>query len=400
MERWICFLGFLRVTSCLTNVLYNLHSKEASFDQALKTCQLDGYLTDMAEEEEAKNIISLIEGRINHAGTHQFWMGLRKTNTECILNDLPLKGFKWTVSDSSETNVSKWKKTPDETCTSVLCGLLTVDYKENTVTDWGWIGSSCREEHPFICRVNKQMAETSQPECEKPTIFQALKLLKVEHNPLLLEVHCPSNDTFILTCSPGNKEWMLGSGSGDITEICLACNPGYTRSDMGSCIDINECAKKPCESGCTNTEGSYVCTCDAAMGYEQSEDSKSCKKLLSPTEAPASSTTTVQSLPPTHPTPQATNGKGSTVTLPPGPAPTTGSSVNLETSEAKFSIWIPVVAAVLALLFLVVIALIIVKCCRRKRSKKLSKEKGGKWKETVVLKAADSLEEINQKEIV
>lgn len=105
---------------------------------------------------------------------------------------------------------------------------------------------------------------------------------------------------------------------------------------MGSCIDIDECEKKPCESGCTNTQGSYTCTCDADMGYVLGEDSRSCKKLLMSTDAPSGSPT-VPFLPLTHPSPQATNGKGSPPTLAPGPAPTTGSAVILETSEAKSS---------------------------------------------------------------
>ncbi|KAJ8341726.1 hypothetical protein SKAU_G00340170 [Synaphobranchus kaupii] len=400
MDHWICFLGFLRVAFCLTNASYILHSKEATFDQAVDTCQHNGFLTDMAEEGEVAKIISAIEDTTTHMGTLQFWVGLRKSKLDCVLYDQLLKGFKWTVNNSSDTKVSQWKVMPAETCTSVLCGLLTVEYDGKKVTDWGWNGSSCKEKHPFICRINKQVAEIKPPvpECDHtPHIFDIRKLLPVEDNPLLQKVHCVSGETFTLTCSPGNKEWTLGSGSGDISQICLACTPGYTKNDMGSCIDIDECANRPpCESGCTNTQGSYKCDCDAAMGYVLGEDSTSCKKLPMPTDAPAGSTT-IHFLPLTNPSPQAKHEKASLPTLPPGPSTTTGASVIL---EAQSTIWIPVLAAVLSLVFLVVIILIVVKCCLRKRSKKLSREKGGKSKETVVLKAADSVEDVNQKEIV
>ncbi|KAG5857454.1 hypothetical protein ANANG_G00019620 [Anguilla anguilla] len=403
MDHWICFLCLLRAAFCLINEPYKLHLEEATFDHAVETCKKNGFLTDMAEEEEVAKIISHIEGS-NPSGTLHFWVGLRKSNLECVLDDHPLKGFKWTVSNSSHTNVSKWKAQPTHTCTSVLCGLLTVEYNRTKVTDWGWNGNSCKEKHPFICKINQQVDEM-EPKCDKdkPHIFDAREILPVKDNSSLLEVHCISNDTFYLHCSSDTKEWTLGSGSGEISQMCLACNLGYIRNDMGSCIDLDECAEKPCKLPfrCINTQGSYVCECDAAMGYVPTEDSKSCEKLPLPTDAPAGSTTTFQFLPLTNPSPQATDGQGSPPTLPPGPSTTTaGASVILETSDTHPRIWIPVLAAVLSLVFLVVIISIIVKCCLRKRSKKLSKEKGGKSKETVVLKAADSMEEINQKDIV
>lgn len=40
-------------------------------------------------------------------------------------------------------------------------------------------------------------------------------------------------------------------------------------------IDINECASSPCEYSCTNTDGSFECSCDD--GYALGLDGLSCQ---------------------------------------------------------------------------------------------------------------------------
>ncbi len=54
---------------------------------------------------------------------------------------------------------------------------------------------------------------------------------------------------------------------GTPNQTCTACNcpPGYT--DMLCDADIDECTNNPCNNGssCTNTPGSFICTC--VVGY-------------------------------------------------------------------------------------------------------------------------------------
>ncbi|XP_036398836.1 C-type lectin domain family 14 member A [Megalops cyprinoides] len=396
MDHWICLLGFLRVALCLPSLPYTLHQEKVSFDDALNTCRQEGFLTDMAAKEEMDKIISVTSEIMHSAGTFEFWVGLRKSQSDCVFEDPPLMGFKWTANNSSHSEVNKWLEKPAKTCTSVLCGLLIVEYSGERITNWGWKGTTCKTEHPFICRRIKN--ETSQ--CPNPQLFQVREFIPVVDNPYLLEVHCLSSKTFILTCSPTNKEWMLGNRSADLTGLCLTCQAGYTRDEGGNCVDFDECTDKQlCTFGCRNTEGSYICICDTASGYVQDENATSCKKLLASTNTPPSST---HFLPPINSSPQATNGKE----LPPTPtlgSPTTTiitttAHVNLEISRGQSSIFIPVLVAVVSLVALGVTVLLFVKCCLGRRSKKISRKERGKSKETVILKDAADCE--NQKDSV
>ena len=43
---------------------------------------------------------------------------------------------------------------------------------------------------------------------------------------------------------------------------------------LSGCIDINECTSSPCDHTCTNTAGSFVCSCDD--GYVLDSDGLSC----------------------------------------------------------------------------------------------------------------------------
>lgn len=49
----------------------------------------------------------------------------------------------------------------------------------------------------------------------------------------------------------------------DKAQCCGSCNSGY-QCDDGACVDINECdSSRPCVHGtCSNTPGSYACSCD------------------------------------------------------------------------------------------------------------------------------------------
>merc|ERR1712223_1928473 len=60
------------------------------------------------------------------------------------------------------------------------------------------------------------------------------------------------------------------------------CNRGY-KPDMSTsstkCVDVNECLQRPgpCEHECTNSWGSYACSCP--QGYVLNSDGKTCRDL-------------------------------------------------------------------------------------------------------------------------
>ena len=42
-------------------------------------------------------------------------------------------------------------------------------------------------------------------------------------------------------------------------------------------LDINECTEGPCDHYCTNTDGSFTCSCN--NGYELDDNGRSCNGM-------------------------------------------------------------------------------------------------------------------------
>ena len=53
--------------------------------------------------------------------------------------------------------------------------------------------------------------------------------------------------------------------------------PLYTAAILSMYLDINECLSSPCGQTCTNTPGSFVCSCND--GYILDSDGTSCLGL-------------------------------------------------------------------------------------------------------------------------
>uniref|UniRef100_A0A3P8XB52 C-type lectin domain-containing protein n=1 Tax=Esox lucius TaxID=8010 RepID=A0A3P8XB52_ESOLU len=334
----ICLWNLLLVVLCVPDdETYTVHLNSLSFDKALEVCQSNGFLTKIANLEEATKILKFISDTPATKDPFEFWVGLKKGKLDCVKLDEPLKGFKWTVDNSSDTKLGRWNQLPAQTCTGLLCVYLKLN--ETNKENWGLVSGSCKKERPFICK------QAVTEECPTPHIPEAQSLRADPNDNRKLNLECRSGDVFTLTCSAKTLKWERSDGSA-LDGICASCQAGYRKDSSGNCVDINECLDKPCKFECVNTEGSHRCKCYDKDGNLY-DDSVECNKT--------------------------------------------------ETHLDYISIFIPGLIAVMVLVVVVVVMLAIVKICLRRRSQKLAMKKTEKvsMKRAEALKR-DSLENSNE----
>ncbi|XP_041710705.1 C-type lectin domain family 14 member A [Coregonus clupeaformis] len=399
---WICLWSVLGVGLCVTDdEHYTLHLNPLNFDKALEACLPDSFLTKVASMEEASKILKVITNMHSIEGTFEFWVGLRKGKWDCVKNDTSLNGFKWTVDSSSDTELDQWKSLPQPTCTGILCVFLYGEFNGTEIVNWGFVPSTCKTKHPFICK-QRDGKILSMDQCPTPHIPEARSLRPNPNYPHKLELECWSGELFELTCSATTLTWKRDDRSA-IDGICASCKAGYMRDGSGNCVDIDECRDQPCKDQCVNTEGSYLCKCRDKNGNLQDKGSVSCNELPVATVTPEGSETyLVQD----HtPTPKPTiQERPIIIFLPDQPTPTspTDDVETVDKSGEQDKIFIPVLIAVMALVVLVVVVLAIVKCCLRRRLQKLAMKNA----EKMAMKRAEastekySLENTNEKEAI
>lgn len=76
----------------------------------------------------------------------------------------------------------------------------------------------------------------------------------------------------LVGCPPGTQRSADGCAP-------IECNPGYTLGSDDKCVDIDECQKQNggCSHRCSNTEGSFKCSCPP--GYKLDSDQKTCQDI-------------------------------------------------------------------------------------------------------------------------
>ena len=78
-----------------------------------------------------------------------------------------------------------------------------------------------------------------------------------------------------------------GNCTNTIGSYTCSCRDGYTNVNDTTCSDVNECmtANGGCEQNCTNTVGSYTCSC--SEGYSVSlSNSNNCDLIIGATQSP------------------------------------------------------------------------------------------------------------------
>uniref|UniRef100_A0A674F7L5 C-type lectin domain containing 14A n=1 Tax=Salmo trutta TaxID=8032 RepID=A0A674F7L5_SALTR len=343
---------------------YYLHHYPLNFDKASEACQPGSFLTKVASMEEALKILKVISDIPSKERTFQFWVGLMKGKGSCVKHDAPLNGFKWTVDNSSDTELDQWKYLPEPTCTGIYCVYLSGEFNGTEIVNWGFVSSTCKTEHPFICKQRNGEVPIMK-QCPTLHIPEARLLTPDPKDPHKLILDCGFGEMFELTCSATTLTWERDDGS-DIRGICAPCKAGYMTDGSGNC--------------CVNTEGSFLCKSTIAP---EGVDNNLVQGYI-PTSKPAiRERPFVASLPDQH-----------------TPTSPTDDIEIVDKSGDQAYIFIPVLIAVMALVILLVVVLSIVKCCLRRRSQKLAMKNAEKMamKRAESSKEKYSLENANEKE--
>ncbi|KAL1257546.1 hypothetical protein QQF64_010790 [Cirrhinus molitorella] len=369
MELWmgLYLVSFLNMAHCLPESSYTVLLNKLSFESAQNYCNPGGFLTNIPNEKEMAKILKTIRDMNNKTAT-LFWIGLKKDKGTCVQQHLLLKGFRWAVDNSTESDFKTWKAEPSGTCANPLCGQLSVEYSDSGPKPNGFVSATCKQEHPFICKRNVKL------ECPRPVIFGSHDMIEPEHDQYTRQIVCHSGATFHLTCSKDLVWTVAGNENVDISQLCLECKKGYRRDASGSCADVNECEEsKPCEHECENTDGSYKCLSSYNSNGIYDE----------PSQPPTTTLKIMVKSVLTQPT------------SPPDDVRMNKTVVQIDESAGDISnIIVPAIIALLIFIVLLVIVAAIVKGCLRRRSIKLARRKA----EAVALNGSSSMEKVNEKE--
>uniref|UniRef100_A0A665ULV0 C-type lectin domain-containing protein n=1 Tax=Echeneis naucrates TaxID=173247 RepID=A0A665ULV0_ECHNA len=293
---------------------YTIQHTMLPFDKAMEDCS-PGVLTTLATEQQAAEILRLISMSVPPQRQLTFWVGLRKAKSECVVLDLPLRGFRWTEDGSQESQVDRWLGDPQKTCTTTRCAALQVEFNQSVVTKWGLLAVPCKNSYKFIY---KNTTEPAAPGLGSGTTLGSRSIQVTCWSGIQLQLHCWGNPAVwrFLDDSPAN-----------LTAICQLCAGGFQKDAFGNCVDVDECSPgNSCRFTCLNTLGSYRCVCSDENGKHYDEGSAAC------------------------------------------------ADTETDNNSLLSGILVPVLVVVAVLVLLVVVVVVAVKCCLKKRSKTRSEK--------------------------
>lgn len=357
MDYWtgFSFFYFVSAVICISKMPYTIYTEQLAFEEASIYCKKkNGFLTNI-NVTETSTILQAIK-KMKKTTFTSFWIGLKKNDRVCV-QDLPLKGFYWTVDNSTKYEINKWKTEPLKTCLTALCGLIVVEYKGSEIISWGLAADRCKQTYPFICKLEglTEVEQDFKSPCPKLQLTGSHDIMQKNNDPYTVEVTCNSKETFTLTCSVETGEWKVeGATTREPKSLCQDCTKGFKWDANGGCVDINECKESHQCTQCINTLGSYTCKNISADSFVNSA-ANSTDKPQDITAAPRS----------------------------------TGDLSN---------ILIPAIIAVLIFIVLIIIIAAIVKYCLMRRASKQAKKKAA-LKAAIALNGSDSLEKVNEENI-
>uniref|UniRef100_A0A7N8XXT4 C-type lectin domain containing 14A n=1 Tax=Mastacembelus armatus TaxID=205130 RepID=A0A7N8XXT4_9TELE len=269
---WIYLWIFLLRNMCADPASrYIVNRFQASFDQAMKVCS-PGSLTTLTTRQEVANVLALISTSLSSPSKFTFWVGLKKGRKNCVVPNLPLRGFRWMEDGSEDSEWIYWTEEPRGTCTLTVCAALTGEFNGSVVTSWGLTPAYCKATYQFICKLTVQTHEDIET-----------TIASVTPEPEPLVGLAPGSDL----C---RHPLITGSRS-----LSLDPDNSFYKDTSGNCVDVDKCSggvgSATCKHTCLNVEGSYRCICldkngkhhdEACADLETAENGGSLSGILVP----------------------------------------------------------------------------------------------------------------------
>ncbi|XP_061599653.1 C-type lectin domain family 14 member A [Cololabis saira] len=178
-----------------------LSQTTASFTEAAARCA-PGVLTSVSTEQEVQQILELLNSLEPHQEEISVWVGLKKVKNECVVQNLPLKGYKWIEDGSQETKINMWVEEPKLTCTEVRCAAIRQGFLQSSAR-LGLVPVSCKTKYRFICKPKHGLIEVShehRPATRTPALEPELDR-RTTRSPAA-EPEPPTPETRLATLDP------------------------------------------------------------------------------------------------------------------------------------------------------------------------------------------------------
>ncbi|XP_039994153.1 C-type lectin domain family 14 member A [Xiphias gladius] len=375
---------------------YTIHRTDVTFDKATEDC-FPGVLTTLASEQEVASVLGLISESVLPRSEFTFWVGLKKAKNECVVPTLPLRGFKWTEDGSQESQVSRWVKEPQNTCTTVRCAVLQGEFDGSTVTRWGLIPVTCKNTYQFICKLRDTQTRRTSDDREttiKPGIPEPKPAATEPLEPATTEPKLPRQgpepETDLkLKTEPELKGPDTGPVSGPALGLdschhpripgsrSLSPDPNNSSRILVDCWSTDQlelhCWGRPAVWHLLdNSPANFTTVCQPCSNGFRKDAFADCVDIDECSSAPCRHT--------------CLNTEGSYRCVCSDEhgrhhnesSPVCTDTMKIDDSSSLSGILIPVLVAVVALVVLVVLVAVTVKCCLMKRSKKRSMKKSEK----------------------
>ncbi|XP_063774684.1 thrombomodulin-like [Pseudophryne corroboree] len=318
---------------CLDQACYSVSWMNKRFAKASKSCSdIQGHLMTVKNSVQA-DAIALLMGKVEKADA-RVWIGLEQPyKNRCTDTLQPLRGFTW-VTGGSYTDYSNWKSGEQKCgalCATVRkdatweeidcdskadgylceisyfssCNALTVPADYNVTYYHTSLGFGLSGGPVFPPGTNAVISTFQDTlfcldkgesggvwSSNAPAAWTCLimnggcdhECVEVSGTP---ECQCPPGSQLkadkracSTPCDPNPCSQLCVSHSESPGFFCM-CSEGYNLADDGTtCEDIDDCAVNPniCESHCTNTIGSFVCSCKPGFEMvDECEDRGECQ---------------------------------------------------------------------------------------------------------------------------